>query len=218
MCQDCVMTDPGVVVRPFRGVSAADRVRQRRDALLDAGLRALADGALASVTVDDVSARAGLSKRYFYEHFRTRNDLFAALVDRLIEQVTAAAASPSRAPNTCMLGRLEEAVVGVVSVLIEDPGNAQLFVDTIGGDQLRDSVQRTEHSVAAIIIDVTIANTQVTARERTRLDMAALILVAGTAQAVSDWLNGEIDLSRTELLEEIVRLAAAAINTILPDL
>ncbi|MDT9136341.1 hypothetical protein RSW15_24720, partial [Escherichia coli] len=69
-----------------------------------------------------------------------------------------------------MLGRLEEAVVGVVSVLIEDPGNAQLFVDTIGGDQLRDSVQRTEHSVAAIIIDVMIGNTQVTASERTRLD------------------------------------------------
>ena len=48
--------------------------------------------------------------------------------------------------------------------------------------------------------------------------MAGLILVAGTAQAVSDWLNGGIDLSRAELLEEIVRLAAAAIRTILPDL
>ena len=212
------MTDPVAVVRPFKGVSAADRVRQRRDALLDAGLRALADGSLASVTVDDVSARAGLSKRYFYEHFRTRNDLFAALVERLIEQLTAAVVSTPQAPNTGMLGRLREAVVGVVSVLAEDPGNARLFVDTIGGDQLRDTVQRTEHAMAALLIDVTIADAQVTEKERTRLDMAGLILVAGTAQAVSDWLNGGIDLSRAELLEEIVRLAAAAIRTILPDL
>ena len=212
------MTDPVAVVRPFKGVSAADRVRQRRDALLDAGLKALADGSLASVTVDDVSARAGLSKRYFYEHFRTRNDLFAALVERLIEQLTAAVASTSQAPNAGMLGRLQDAVVGVVSVLIEDPGNARLFVDTIGGDQLRDTVQRTEHAMAAVLIDVTIADAQVTERERTRLDMAGLTLVAGTAQAVSDWLNGGIDLSRAELLEEIVRLAAAAIRTILPDL
>ncbi|MBJ8337769.1 TetR/AcrR family transcriptional regulator [Antrihabitans sp. YC3-6] len=210
------MTDPVVVVRPFRGVSAADRVRQRRDALLDAGLKALADGPLASVTVDDISSRAGLSKRYFYEHFHTRNDLFVALVERLIEQLTAAVATASQAPNTGMLGRLHDAVVGVVSVLIEDPGNARLFVDTLGGDQLRDTVRRTEHAMAVMLIDVTIADTQVTEKERVRLNMGALILVSGTAQAVSDWLNGTIDLSRTELIEEIVKLAAAAINTVFP--
>lgn len=212
------MTNPVAVVRPFRGVSAADRVRQRREALLDAGLRALADGTLASVTVDDVSARAGLSKRYFYEHFRTRNDLFSALVERLIEQLTAAVASSSQAPDTSTLGRLREAVEGVVSVLAENPGNARLFVDTIGGDQLRDTVQRTEHAMAALLIDATIADAQATEKERTRLHMAALIIVAGSAQAVSDWLSGGIDLSRAELLEEIVRVAAAAIRTILPDL
>ncbi|MGL5443976.1 MAG: TetR/AcrR family transcriptional regulator, partial [[Mycobacterium] stephanolepidis] len=146
------------------------------------------------------------------------NDLFVTLVERLIEQLTAAAAPPLQAPNAYMLCRLQEAVVGVVSVLIEEPGNARLFVDAIGSDQLRDTVRRTEHSLAAVLIDVAIADTQVTERERARLDMAALILVAGTAQAVSDWLNGGIDLSRTELLEEIVRLAAAAIRTVLPNL
>ena len=101
---------------------------------------------------------------------------------------------------------------------LETPGNARLFVNTIGGDQLGGVVRRTEHAIAARLIDVTIADTQVTEQERTRLNMAALILVAGTAQAVSDWLNGGIGLSRTELLEEIVRLAAAALHTILPDL
>ncbi|AEF41258.1 TetR/AcrR family transcriptional regulator [Hoyosella subflava] len=212
------MTDPVAVVRQFRGVSAADRVRQRRDALLDAGLKALAEGNLASITVDDISARAGLSKRYFYEHFRTRNDLFVTLVERLIEQLTAAVTAPSKAPDLGTYGRLQEAVMGVVSVLIDNPGNTRLFVDTIGGDQLRDTVRRTEHAIAALVIDVTIGDTQVTERERTRLDMAALILVAGAAQAVSDWLDGDIDLSRTELIEEFVRVGAAAFHTILPDL
>ncbi|WP_064441944.1 TetR/AcrR family transcriptional regulator [Hoyosella altamirensis] len=212
------MTDPGVVVRQFKGVSAADRLQQRRDALLDAGLKALADGALASITVDGISARAGLSKRYFYEHFRTRNDLFVTLVERLIEQLTTAVAAPSQASNIGMFGRLQEAVMGVMSVLIDNPGNTRLFVDTIGGDQLKDTVRRTEHAIAALVIDVTIGDTQVTEKERTRLDMAALILVAGSAQAVSDWLDGDIDLSRTELIEEFVRVGAAALRTILPDL
>ena len=218
MCQDCQVTDPPGVVRPFRGVSAADRMRQRRDALLDAGLSALAEGTRASVTVDEVIARAGLSKRYFYEHFPTRDDLFVALVERLIAQLGAAVAIAAHAPDAGVLDRLDDVIRGGVSVLIEDPRNARLFVETIGGDQLRGTIDRTERAIAGTLIDAVVADVPVTDKERTRLDMAALILVAGAAQAVSDWLNGGIALSRTELHEELVRLATAAARTILPDL
>ncbi|TSE01581.1 TetR/AcrR family transcriptional regulator [Skermania sp. ID1734] len=212
------MNDSVAVVRPFRGVSAAERVRQRRDALLDAGLSALAEGSRASVTVDDVIARAGLSKRYFYENFHTRNDLFVALGDRLVEQVTAAARTALTTPATDMLSRVQEVVESVVSVLISDPRNARLFVDMMGGDERTDTVDRTEHAIAAMLIDGVVADIRVSQKERIRLDMAAVVLIVGAAQAISDWLDGRIELSRAELVEEIVRLVAAAIRTVRPDL
>ncbi|WP_018162005.1 TetR/AcrR family transcriptional regulator [Smaragdicoccus niigatensis] len=210
------MNDPVAVVRPFKGVSAADRVRQRRDALLDAGLSALAEGTRSSVTIDDVIARAGVSKRYFYEHFRTRNDLFVALGERLVEQVTAAAATTLASSTPDLLSRVQEAVGSVVSVLISDPRNARLFLDMMGGDQL--TVGRAEHSIATMLIDAIVPTMEVSEKERTRLDMAALIVIVGGAQAVSDWLDGRVALSRDELLDEIVRLVAAAIRTVRPDL
>ncbi|MCE5292643.1 MAG: TetR/AcrR family transcriptional regulator [Nocardiaceae bacterium] len=210
------MNDPVAVVRPFKGVSAADRVRQRRDALLDAGLSALAEGTRNSVTIDDVIARAGVSKRYFYEHFRTRNDLFVALGERLVEQVTAAAATTLASSTPDLLSRVQEAVGSVVSVLISDPRNARLFVDMMGGDQL--TVGRAEHAIATMLIDAIVPSMEVSEKERTRLDMAALIVIVGGAQAVSDWLDGRVALSRDELLDEIVRLVAAAIRTVRPDL
>ncbi|CAM3711733.1 TetR/AcrR family transcriptional regulator [Smaragdicoccus niigatensis] len=216
MCQDCRVNDPVAVVRPFKGVSAADRVRQRRDALLDAGLSALAEGTRSSVTIDDVIARAGVSKRYFYEHFRTRNDLFVALGERLVEQVTAAAATTLASSTPDLLSRVQEAVGSVVSVLISDPRNARLFLDMMGGDQL--TVGRAEHSIATMLIDAIVPTMEVSEKERTRLDMAALIVIVGGAQAVSDWLDGRVALSRDELLDEIVRLVAAAIRTVRPDL
>lgn len=218
MCQYWRVNDPVVVARPFRGVSAADRVRQRRHALLDAGLSALAEGPRASVTVDDVSARAGLSKRYFYENFHTRDDLFVALGERLIEQVTAAARTAMATPASDMLGRVQEMVGSVVPVLISDPRNARLFVDMMGGDERTDSVGRTEHAIAGMLIDAVVSDIKVTEKERIRLDMAAVMLIVGAAQAVSDWVDGRIELSQTELLEEIVRLVAAAIRTVRPDL
>jgi integral membrane sensor domain MASE1 len=36
-----------------------------------------------------------------------------------------------------------------------------------------------------------------------RRALAALIIVAGTTQAVVSWLQGEVDLSRDELIEEL---------------
>ena len=199
-------------------MSAADRVRQRRDALLDAGLSALAEGTRASITIDDVIARAGLSKRYFYENFRTRNDLFVALGDRLVEQVTEAARAAVTTPAPDMLSRVQEVVESVVSVLISDPRNARLFLDLMGGDEREDTVGRTEHAIATMLVDAVVADIQVTKKERIRLDVAALMLIVGAAQAISDWLDGSIELSRTELLEEIVRLVAAAIRTVRPEL
>ncbi len=67
------------VFLPNARLNDADRVRQSRDALLDAGLSALAERTREAVTIDDVSARAGLSKRCFYEKFPTRNDQTAEL-------------------------------------------------------------------------------------------------------------------------------------------
>ena len=218
MCQDWRVNDSTAVVRTFRGVSAAERVRLRRDALLDAGLSALADGTRASVTVDDVSARAGLSKRYFYEHFHTRNDLFVALGERLVDEVTAAARAAIATPAPDMLSRVQEMVGSVVSVLISDTRNARLFVDMMGGDERKDTVGRAEHAIAAMLIDAVVSDIEVTEKERIRLDVAALMLIVGAAQAISDWVDGGIELSRAELIEEIVRMVAAAIRTVRPDL
>ena len=159
-----------------------------------------------------------MSKRYFYENFHTRNDLFVALGDRLVEQVTEAARAAVTTPAPDMLSRVQEVVESVVSVLISDPRNARLFLDLMGGDEREDTVGRTEHAIAAMLVDAVVADIQVTKKERIRLDVAALMLIVGAAQAISDWLDGSIELSRTELLEEIVRLVAAAIRTVRPEL
>ena len=211
------MADPAVV-RPFRGVSAADRMSQRRGALLEAGLSALADATLNSVTVDEIITRAGLSKRYFYEHFRTKDALFVALVDQLIAQLTDSIASLPLNSGQSLAERLESAVLSIVSVLVEDPRNTRLFVETISSDQLTGTVNRTEHQIAAMIVDVALADAKVTASDQMRLNTAGLILVSGTARALTDWLNGSIGLPLNEFVELLVHIAIAAIHTIRPDL
>jgi len=79
------MTEP--VVRPYRGVSAEDRRRQRREQLLEACLDVVGQVGPAATTVDAVCRQAGLSKRYFYESFDDRESVLIALVEQVMANV-----------------------------------------------------------------------------------------------------------------------------------
>ena len=75
------------VVRPYRGVSAEDRSRQRRERLLEACLDVVGELGPSATTVEAVCKRAGLSKRYFYESFDDREAVLIALVEDVMATV-----------------------------------------------------------------------------------------------------------------------------------
>src|SRR5258707_6385239 len=68
---------------PYGGVSARARVASRRDRLLAAGLELFGTQGYLCTTIDQVCAEAGLTKRYFYESFRSCEELLGALLRSL---------------------------------------------------------------------------------------------------------------------------------------
>jgi AcrR family transcriptional regulator len=75
------------VTRQFRGVSADERLMQRRALLLEAALDEVGEVGVAQLRMNTVCKRARLTQRYFYEHFRNRDELLAALFDSVIDEV-----------------------------------------------------------------------------------------------------------------------------------
>ena len=70
-----------------RMVDPADYATVQRARMLEAITRAVAAKGYASVTVSDVVAGAGVSRRTFYEHFREREDCFLAAFSAAAEVV-----------------------------------------------------------------------------------------------------------------------------------
>jgi AcrR family transcriptional regulator len=60
---------------------------ERRQQLVEAARRCIADRGFASVTVDDVCAEAGMSKGAFYGYFAQKQDLLLALLEDEAEDV-----------------------------------------------------------------------------------------------------------------------------------
>src|SRR5689334_24704619 len=73
--------------RSYRGVSAGERAAVRRAALLDAALDLLGGDPPATATMTAICERAGLTERYFYESFRSRDDLLVTLLDEVAEEL-----------------------------------------------------------------------------------------------------------------------------------
>ncbi len=70
-----------------------------RDAILDAALRCFAKRGYHETSVDDIAARARLSKGAVYWHFAGKRELFLALMDRALEYQAVLARAVAEAPD-----------------------------------------------------------------------------------------------------------------------
>jgi AcrR family transcriptional regulator len=188
------------VVRPYRGRSAEDRRAERRARLKEAGLDVIGDAGVAAVTVEEVCARAGLTKRYFYESFADRDALFAELGDDFFEAV-----------RTEMLAELAGAAGGVraradtiarvlIGFLGRDARRARLYVEAPGQATLRARRDQAYRTFTRLLVDTFPGAPGDDPRTR---EMTALLIVAGTTETATTWLTGGLDLPRDLLVAEL---------------
>ncbi|MCQ8895010.1 TetR/AcrR family transcriptional regulator [Limnobacter humi] len=75
--------------RAYAGKSAQERQKARRQQLIAAAIELIGQHGFAAVSIDSVCAQAGLTKRYFYEAFESREALLVASYDMVSRQYIA---------------------------------------------------------------------------------------------------------------------------------
>ena len=68
--------------RKYAGQSESERIRERREKFLEAGLEIFGTVGLRGAKVRAICKAAGLTERYFYESFKNTEDLFLAVYDQ----------------------------------------------------------------------------------------------------------------------------------------
>ena len=95
-----------------KDVSTTSRSRmtgkQRREQLIDVGRKLFADKGFEGTTVEEIAARAGVSKPVVYEHFGGKEGLYAVVVDReirtLLDGITGALPTEAHARGPARAG------------------------------------------------------------------------------------------------------------------
>jgi AcrR family transcriptional regulator len=135
--------------RDARRPASSNRIRmsgqERREQLLDVGRKLFAEKGFEVVTVEEIAAKAGVSKPVVYEHFGGKEGLYAVVVDREMNHLLASIGDALTGGSPRAL--LEQAGLALFDYIDRYPDGFRILV--------RDSpVSQTTGTFASLIVDV----------------------------------------------------------------
>ncbi|MFD0884272.1 TetR/AcrR family transcriptional regulator [Streptosporangium algeriense] len=139
--------------RPYRGMSAEERLAERRERLICAAYTLYSDPGFPETTIERLCATARISNRAFYECFSGRTELMQALHERCVQEaVSAVAKAVEEAPDT-LPGRVEAGITEYITFVTEDRRRARIMHLEVrrAGDCLTTSRQQAVRAFAKIV-------------------------------------------------------------------
>ena len=194
-------------VRPYGGVQARDRVADRRHRLLEAGLELLGGtDQPAELTVRAICGAAAITARYFYESFTDKDALVAAVFDGVIADIAATtqaavAAAPRDEQNRAGIANL-------VRVIADDARVGRLLFNA----QLSHPVlarKRAELGGVFALLSGDHVTSAYRLPQREWVKAVAHFVVGGVGQTISAWGSGDVDLTETQLVDQLTRMVDA---------
>ncbi len=199
------------VERAYGGISAADRRADRRARLLQAGRLLWGRGGQTAVTVRGVCAQAGLTPRYFYEHFSDRHVLLCAIHDQVVAQVVEVLVDAGDDRGSVLGARLHAAITAMLELIAADPHiHRILAAEPEPGTGL--ATRRT--ALVDAVTDVVVASAPEVVRgplpDPAQLRRRAQFIVGGVDAVIGDWLGDPVD-APTEVAAQCAQLAVAVV-------
>jgi AcrR family transcriptional regulator len=199
-----------VATRTYRGASAEDRHAERRERLLAAGLELLGTKGYGGTTVRGVCQRAKLTPRYFYESFEDLEALLVAVFDDMLADTTAAVlAAIEEAPEDAH-AKARAAIETFIRDLTDDRRRARVaFVEALGSERLMRRRLDTMRAFSELLAAQSREFYGVPDDVDAIVDLTASLLVGGLAELLINWLDGSLDVTRDQLIEDFTELFVA---------
>jgi AcrR family transcriptional regulator len=188
-------------------MTAAERVAERRERLLEAGLQEFGTRGVPLAGVKDICRAAGLTDRYFYESFHDSSELFVAVFDRATRKLFALVAAALAAAPADPMSQSGAVIEAFVRALADDPRLARVvFVEApSAGPAVERHMRATLRRFAGLIVDGARPYLPEGARVEA-VRFGAIALVGAIERVMIEWQDGELGLSIEEIIDYLVDL------------
>jgi AcrR family transcriptional regulator len=199
------MLDGWNVNRSYRGMSAEQRLADRRERLMTAAYTLYAKPGFAATTIERLCSEARISNRAFYECFGGREELLQALHERCVEESLAVVAKAlQEAPGT-LEGRVKSGIRAYIEFATADWRRARIMHVEVrrSGDILALSRQRAVDSFARLVEEAS-ADFPITPALNRRL--VALGVIGALQELLIEWLMTDEQPTIDELVDVAVHI------------
>jgi AcrR family transcriptional regulator len=192
-------------VRAYGGVSAQQRMAERRARLLEAGLQEFGTRGVHQTGVKDICRRAGLTDRYFYESFRDSGELFMAVFDRATRYLFDVVADALMRAPADPQAQSQAVIEAYVRALADDPRLARVvFIEApSAGPEVERHMRKTLRRFARLIEAGARPYLPAEVTDDA-LRFAATSLVGAIERLMIEWQDGELGLSVEQIIEHTV--------------
>jgi AcrR family transcriptional regulator len=196
--------------RRYAGKTREDRLADRRERLLEAGLEIFGTEGYFKASVEGLCSVAGVANRSFYEHFASKEDLLLTVYDDLLVKVgKEVSVALADAPESVEGGARAGLQAFVDAVLVDDRV-ARIVITGLIGVSERCERRRREalRFFAALIEEKSTRFAEARSLERRNRKVLRMALVGATIEALIEWREDPRQ-PVGEVVEEIVHLFVA---------
>ena len=167
-----------------------ERKARRRRAFLDEGTRLFGSTGYHAVTVPAIVQQTKTSTGTFYLYFRDKEDLFAAVLEDIGEQISAALNRAIAAAGPDIFLQMKAAMEGLVGFLVSHPHEARvLIVESSSLGKRLDDARRAIVESHTRSVSKALEALQGVAAPGLNADVAAQCWVGAVYEAVYTWLR-----------------------------
>ena len=202
------------VVRGYGGVSAADRRTERRGKLLAAGRQIWGESGITEVTVRAVCTAAGLTSRYFYEQFESRDALLFAISDDVRDQLLTALVNAGVGNPGTLSDKLRSALTAFLDIIAADPHIHRIAtgdVSSVAG--LAEHRTHILEMITGLIVQLAPDVLHSATPSPAELRRGAQFMVGDVNQIIEGWLANPTETTE-ELAAECAELCVAVVRGI----
>jgi AcrR family transcriptional regulator len=177
---------------------------QRREAILDAAMQVFAARGFHGTSIDDIAQAAGISKALIYEHFGSKKELHASLVEVNVGDLFARLQQNARSGREGA-DRLRGGVEAFLG-FVEERRDAwrMLFRDAADPDMVA-ILDRVEEQAAGVLVALMVEEA---GEEEPREDLEVFArLLSGALQALANWWLEHPEIPRAQLADRVMDFA-----------
>ena len=199
-----VMRSKRGLMRDYNGKTAAERIAQRRERLIDAGVELFGERGYAATSIRAVLRQSGLRDRYFGESFADLDSLLAAVYSRLIDEEISGCAAAIDKTNGGSEGA--RAMIDTITRSFEkNPGKARIKSREIlsGGPVAREQRHAGLRRLAQLVADLLPPSRALNSGDALLLGLG---IVAAADEFLMTWMDGAEGLTRDRVVDTVTLL------------